>query len=202
MQPTRTGDQDNATYTNEAAAAAAIGINTLEGVGPAGEAWPEAYGADAGELAAVKAAGLRLMAGGPNIDAFSSTSAQSVNSILALTNSLSAQSTVIGYMGPDEPHCNGGGPFTADMPGLGALVASQDPTRPLLINQTSWMLNPGNINGVDTSSAHTSCLTSLVANLGVSSVASADLYRSSMRGTATAEYPSPRTVTTRESATI
>ena len=176
MAPSRPGYADNADYANEATGAAAIGINVFEGVDAGGVPWPEAYGKDNGELAILKAAGLKLMAGGPVIDGQSTTSAQSVNSILALASAQGALANIMGYMGPDEPHCNGSGPFTADMPALRALVKSQDPTRPLLINQTAWMLNAGYVGGVDTAAAPLPCLLSLTNGLQASDVGSADLY--------------------------
>ena len=82
-----------------AAAAAAMGINFINFITPP---WPTSFGADAGQLAAAKAAGVQILA---PTDYTSNTNAASVPSIQSLITADSAQKTIFAYTIGDELFC-------------------------------------------------------------------------------------------------
>ncbi len=99
-----------------------------------GGGWPEQYGTDNGELAALKSAGIYLVAGG---DYHGNTSNYSVASALALAAKDNALSTLIGYDLGDEPTCGEAPGQMGAVPGNVATVAGYDPTR-----VTVWNMLP------------------------------------------------------------
>ncbi len=127
-------------YPTNAAAAAAAHMNIMLGQGAD---WPEQFGADQGELAAIKQNGLYVV-GGINVPWNQNTSNLSVASILALAQSQGAQANLIGYNAGDEPQCQPGQGQIAmqDVPQVIAGIHSYDPTRLVTLNQTDWMIQP------------------------------------------------------------
>lgn len=120
--------------------AKAAGINIYLGVGNQDgnvDTWPERFGADNGELEAIKAAGLKAIAG-IAVPSNENASHASVASIRALDAKLGG-GTVIGYNLTDEPQC--GGPAEG-VPAAVAAIKSYDPNGMVLANHTSWMTAP------------------------------------------------------------
>jgi hypothetical protein len=158
QNPALTGKSGS--YPTIAAAAAGMGINTFLGLG----GWPEQYGADSGELEAVKANHLYVV-GGINTPSTENSSAQSVASVLSLATSIGAQSNVIGYNAGDEPSCN---PDTMQyVKGIVNGISGYDPTRIVTYNQTTWMLVPQWLGA---------CASEAFSALQATSVASFDFY--------------------------
>jgi hypothetical protein len=164
------------TYTSLPAAAAGIHINTFMAMSGIVKpfTWPEYYGRDLGELAALKANNL-YMIGGRNTPYLQNTSANSIASMLALASNIGAQSTLIGYVAGDEPSCNPG-PVVPD--GYNYPPAEQsaatvennlksfDPTRVVIYNQVDWMLAP----------QFQKCLADSITALQASSVGEVDVF--------------------------
>lgn len=123
---------------NLAEAAANEKINLFEGINSGG-GWPEAFGNDNGELRAVQAAGLHIIAGG---DPAGNTSSFSVASILSLiSHTPGSAQTVWGYDIGDEPSTCA---EQRNIPGYVAAAHSYDPTRVVLYNQgkiTGWQFS-------------------------------------------------------------
>jgi hypothetical protein len=172
--PLKTGNYG--AYTSLASAAAGTNINTFMAISGILKpfTWPEYFGRDMGELAALKANNLYLI-GGRNTPFLQNASANSVASALALSAATGAQSTLIGYMAGDEPSCTPGVPVPdgynyppamAQVPTVMAAVNSFDPTRITLYNQVNWMLSP----------QFQTCLAQSIAALQASNVASVDVF--------------------------
>ena len=122
-------------YATIAAAAVGMHINIILGIG----GWPERYGRDDGELEAVKANRLYAI-GGIEVPPNDTTSPRSIPSILALAHSLNANSNLIGYNAGDEPSCK---PDTiGHVPAIIDGLRRQDSSRPIMFNQTTWMITP------------------------------------------------------------
>ena len=150
-------------YNNVAAAAAGEGINIFLANGPGpGLPWPEQFGKDQGELEAIKANNLYLIAG-TAVPSTENTSAGSVASMLTLANSIGASANLIGYVAGDEPQCV---VPVNDVPSVVQGINSYDHTRMVTYNQTAWMLAP-QFNG---------CLSASINALDLTGVASFDLY--------------------------
>jgi len=138
QNPAVTGQSGS--YSTIGAAAAAMGINIFLGEGN----WPEQFGADQGELEAVKSNDLYLI-GGIYTPYNENTSAQSVASVLALAAKIGAQRNVIGYNMGDEPDCagdNNNGLSFAKIPQAVSELASYDNTRIIAFNQSFWPMQP------------------------------------------------------------
>lgn len=92
--------------------------------------WPQSFGADNGELAKAKAAG-EYVIGSSAVDYQSTTSAQSVQSVLSLTTTDGAALNLLGYQGGDEPVCSGTmqGPDLVNVPTMVSTVHGYDATR-------------------------------------------------------------------------
>jgi hypothetical protein len=138
QNPAVTGNSGS--YPTIGAAAAGMGINIFLGEGN----WPEQFGADAGELEAVKANNLYLI-GGIYTPFSENTSPQSVASVLALAKTIGAERNVIGYNMGDEPDCagdNNNGLSFAKIPSAVAELQSYDKTRIIAFNQTFWPMQP------------------------------------------------------------
>ena len=56
------------------------------------------------------------------------------------------------------------------------LINQQDPTRPVMVNMSNWVLNAGNIGGVDNAATPLGCLASKTNALRASAIASVDWY--------------------------
>jgi hypothetical protein len=128
-------------YSTIGAAAAGMGINVFLGEGMP---WPEQFGADNGELEAVKANNL-YMIGGIYTPYSENTSSESVASVLALANKIGAQRNVIGYNMGDEPDCagdNNNGLGFLEIPPAVSQLQSYDSTRIIAFNQTFWPMQP------------------------------------------------------------
>jgi hypothetical protein len=147
-------------YPTIAAAAAGEGMNTFLGLGN----WPESFGADQGELEAIKANNL-FVVGGINTPSTENSSAQSVASVLSLASKLGASKNVIGYNAGDESTCS---PNTMQaVPGIVKGINGYDSTRIVAYNQTAWMLAPQWLGA---------CESQAVTALQSISVGSFDLY--------------------------
>ncbi len=187
--PLQTGTQDHAGYANEAAGMAAVGFTMAYGIG--NRPMFKSFGVDHGELAALKANNLALVAGNLNIDVTGNTSNTSVASFLALAAADSYLNGILGYIVEDEPNCNGAGGgsginLTEMVPGQVALVNSYDPTRPAFVNQTAWPKNTALAgryadNPANVPTTHT-CYQSDVAELQASYDISFDQYMVSPYG--------------------
>jgi hypothetical protein len=152
-------------YPTLAAAAAAARINIflgLSGESGAPDSWPERFGADLGELEAIKANKLYVV-GGIATPHSENSSAASVASMLALARSIGATSNLIGYNAGDEPNCEG---QMQSVPAVVAAINAFDPTRVVLYNHTAWMKSP----------QWSQCLDAQVAALKATSIGSFDLY--------------------------
>ena len=163
-------------YGSQAAAAAGEKINIFLGI--SGEArgglWPEYYGRDLGELEAIKANNLYLI-GGIRTPYLENTTVDSVASVLALANSIGAQSNLIGYQTSDEPACAAGRAVPdgynfpeamSKVPTITNGVARFDPTRVVTFNETAWMIAPQDVR----------CLTAATTALQSTPVGSMDGY--------------------------
>ena len=151
-------------YGSQVAAVAGEHMNTFVAFGAAanGQApWPERFGADAGELEAIKAAGLYAV-GGLAVPSSEDLSADSVASMLALAKSIDAEANLIGYNMGDEPDCA----TMASEPAVVAKLQSYDPTRIVAWNQAHWMSAP----------SFSQCLSVAKTALQASSLASTDFY--------------------------
>jgi len=138
QNPTVTGNSGS--YATIGAAAAGMGINIFLGEGN----WPESFGADQGELEAVKSNNLYLI-GGIYTPYSENTSAQSVASVLALAKRIGAERNVIGYNMGDEPDCagdNNNGLGFLEIPPAVSELQSYDTTRIIAFNQTFWPMQP------------------------------------------------------------
>ena len=151
--------------TTQGAATKAIGANLMLGfVGYNGlpTTWPEAFGADRGQLAALTALGVDAIAPLAT-DYASQTSPTSVQSVLALVAKVVGSGPIVmGYNLGDEPNCQ----QAANIPAEVAAVKASDPTRLVTYNHTAWVLGP----------AWTGCTPALQAALQATSIASADDY--------------------------
>jgi hypothetical protein len=161
QSPTETGH--SGPYPTIAAAAAATKMNIFLGLGPT---WPESFGADAGELEAIKANNLYVV-GGINTPWNEKTSPQSVASVLALAGAIGANANVIGYNAGDEANCGNGS--IAEVPEIINGINGYDPTRIVTYNNTAWMSAPPNWYGQ-------TCEQQMVAALQATSIGSFDLY--------------------------
>lgn len=121
----------------DAPLAKAENLNIMLGFGQGVASWPQRFGSDNGELAAVKAAGMYAI-GGIYVPYSQNTSAQSVASIIALANNIGAQETLLGYNAGDEPDV----PLMAAMPAAIAAMTAFDPTRKVWWNHSHWMEAP------------------------------------------------------------
>ena len=138
QNPAVTGQSGS--YSTIGAAAVGMGINILLGEG----GWPEQFGADKGELEAVKANNLYLI-GGIYTPYSENNLPQSVASVLALAKSIGAERNVIGYNMGDEPDCagdNNNGLGFAKIPSAVSQLAQYDNTRIVAFNQTFWPMQP------------------------------------------------------------
>jgi len=163
-------------YGSQAAAAAGEKINIFLGI--SGELrsgrWPEYFGSDLGELEAIKANNLYLI-GGIKTPYLQNISVDSVQSVLALANSIGAQANVIGYETSDEPACTAGRAVSngytypvamSKVPTIINGVAQFDPTRVVMFNETAWMTAPQNMR----------CLSTAITALQSTPVGSMDDY--------------------------
>jgi hypothetical protein len=153
-------------YDNVAQAAAACGINIFLALDDGGTNWPSGFGTDAGQMAALHAAGLKLVAAGHTLglETANNVSANSVASFQALDVAQGGGVTLVGYNMGDEPAC--GAPMNA-IPAKAAAVAGYDSTRPNFCNH-----NPGPFwrPGFD------ACVPATIEALQATSVGSFDLY--------------------------
>ena len=147
-------------YANVAAAVAGTGMNTFvlmsghDGLND----WPETFGGDVGELAAIKSNGLYVIGGvyvpyncdssitcNPAFDPYDHGNL-SVASILSLATTDGAQDNVIGYNMGDEPGSSPNGVNQgldfATIPDAVAELQSYDTTRMITFNQIDWMIQP------------------------------------------------------------
>ena len=174
QSPNKTGTYG--AYGSQAAAAAGEKINIFLGI--SGESrtglWPEKFGSDFGELEAIKANNLYLI-GGMKTPYLQNTSVNSVASVLALANSIGAQSNLIGYQTSDEPACNAGRALPdgynypvamSKVPTIVNGVARFDPTRVVTFNELDWMTAPQAIK----------CLSAAITALQSTPVGSMDHY--------------------------
>jgi hypothetical protein len=148
-------------YDNVAEAAAACGINIFLAIDDGGAGWPTGQGTDSGQVAALRAAGLKLVAAGSTdgLETSNNTADNSVSSILALASDIT-----IGWHLADEPGC---GAAMNAIPGKVSAVTGYDSTRPTFCNH-----NPGHFwrPGFD------ACQAGLVAAINAQGVGSFDLY--------------------------
>jgi hypothetical protein len=151
-------------YPTIVKAVAGENFNTMMGLSP----WPENFGADYGELAAIKANNLYVI-GGYNTPYNENTSAQSVASVLALAKSIGAEANVIGYTAGDEPQCGASTNSMAAVPTVIAGINGYDPTRLVTYNQTAWMWQPP-------SWINPTCLQQSMTALQATPIGSFDLY--------------------------
>jgi hypothetical protein len=163
-------------YTTEAGAAAGEHINIFLGISGEGASptWPEFFGRDMGELEAVKAHGLYLI-GGIKTPFLQNTSTDSVASVLTLARTIEAQANVIGYQTSDEPACSAGAAVNngynapvamTSVPTIMGSIQGFDPTRPVFLNETAWMIAP----------EFQSCLSASITALQSTSIGSMDGY--------------------------
>lgn len=127
--------------TNLGTRFAAMGMNTVIGMAPSSD-WPIAVGADRGEMAAIHAAGLYLIAGA-GVPYTENASKHSVSSIISLATAQSALSNLIGYDMSDEPQCGGSG--AAGIENVSTIVsniAGYDATRIAYINYLPQSIVP------------------------------------------------------------
>jgi hypothetical protein len=142
--------------------AAACGINIYLALDDGGTSWPPSFGTDDGRLAAIRAAGLYLIAGSNfGITLSDNVSRDSVASFQALHEEFGG---IIGYNGGDEPAC--GAPTNA-VPQNVATAGGYDSTRPFLLN-----LLPGAFHAP----IHNGCLNATIAALQATSIGSFDSY--------------------------
>jgi hypothetical protein len=151
--------------TTQAGATKAIGATLMLGFagynGPP-TTWPEAFGADHGQLALLTS--LEIGAISPlTTDYAGHTSATSVDSVQALIKAVLGSGPIVqGYNLGDEPTCA----QAANIPAAVADIKATDPTRLVTYNHTAWVLAP----------EWTGCTPTLQAALQATSVASADDY--------------------------
>lgn len=111
-----------------------------------GTPWPERFGSDDGELAAVKAHGIYLIGAVTTPYDAVAPAPDSVASILALIARQHADSSFIGYNIGDEPLCDSTSmppQMRINMvPTAVAGMTAKDPTRPVLDNFVFWPLIP------------------------------------------------------------
>lgn len=152
-------------YSNLAKAAAACGINIMMAIDDGGTNWPSGFGTDAGQMAAMRDAGIYCIAAGHtlHLETANNTAINSVASFLALDAAQGGGRTVIGWNGGDEPSCE-----QAELiPAAAANVAIYDPTRPYFYNQFAGAaLQPG----------FNPCQAVVLAGIRATSAASFDLY--------------------------
>lgn len=151
--------------TTQAAATKAINANIMLGFpGSNGTptTWPETFGTDHGQLALLTSIGIEAI--GPlSTDYNSQISATSVASVLKLISTVPGSGPIVsGYNLGDEPNCTA----AAGIPGSVAAIKTADSTRIVTYNQLSWMLDP----------QWQSCLSTLVASMQATDIASADDY--------------------------
>jgi len=114
-----------------AAAMKAVGINIAIGL----HNWPSGFGKDRGEVAALKDAGIYLIA---SVDPADNTGPKSVASVQALVQAKGYKG-LIGYNLGDEAPCGSGPGQQGNTPAEVAKVHSYDPTRPTFFNMTPWV---------------------------------------------------------------
>lgn len=103
-QLTSAGVDYSGAYADLSHAAAASGINVMVGLFGS-PPYPEGFGTDSGEMAAIKGTpGMKVIAG-VIADTSSNSTTNSVTSLLSLVNGLSAQANLIGIGLGDEPNC-------------------------------------------------------------------------------------------------
>lgn len=138
QKPCATGAGGSGTL---AAQMANTNINTQNGMDlgtGSATAWPKTFGADNGELNCLKAASIKLIAGG---DPYSNVTATSVASALSLATTDGYLAGLIGYLWTDEPGCGFSSPPTyglASTPTEVSNIHGFDGTRPPEVNMTPF----------------------------------------------------------------
>lgn len=153
-------------FDNLAEAMRDCGINIMMGLDDTGSPWPTAFGEDSGQMEAIHAAELYLVAYGQNLglDTSGNVSRNSVASFKALDVAHGGGRTLVGYNDGDEPQC--GAPTNA-VPGKAATISGFDSTRPYICNLLPVSFNAPLFSG---------CLDATMAALRATGAGSFDSY--------------------------
>lgn len=152
-------------YDNLAQAAAACGCNMFIAVDDGGLNWPSGFGADNGRMAAIRDAGMYVIAGGQTlgVQIANNTDIHSVASLQALDVAQGAGRTLAAYFGGDEPNCE----LAAEIAARAAAINGYDGTRPYYFNQFA---------GAALTPAYNPCQAAVLAAIRASGITGFDFY--------------------------